>query len=392
MRRRSLLLALGAALLGPGAGAQPVADSLRPPAADSTAAAAAPAVAAAPARTAEPVDEDIVEQAREFAKSASWFALPGPDDGMARGPRTIAAGERVAGDVAVLGGPLDVHGTIDGSAVVYGGDVVVYPGGSVGGDAVAVLGRVRLAGGAVGGEIRSVRGSLEPAAAAARPSALATVRGQLGLVAGWFAVLALMGVGVLVFAGGPLEGVVERLERGFGAALLAGIVGQVALAPALLLLVVALAITIIGALLVPFAVVGYVIAAAGLMTLGFLAVARVIGGAIGFGRRASQLTERGAALRGLVLGIAALIAVWLVAALLAPLPTAAVISRGIAFAVTWVAVTAGFGAALLSRAGTRRAPGPSTREPLPVEEELSWQTPTPISGVVAARRPTSATR
>src|SRR5687767_9962951 len=116
MRRRSLLLALVAALLGPGAGAQSAADSLRPPAADSTAAAAS-GVVAGPAQAAEPVDEDIVEQAREFAKSAPWFALPGPDDAAARGPRTIAAGERVAGDVAGLGGPLDVHGAIEGTAV-----------------------------------------------------------------------------------------------------------------------------------------------------------------------------------------------------------------------------------------------------------------------------------
>ena len=397
MQLRSILLPLAVGLLGASAAAQPAPQPAGRPANDAgratPAAAAATAAdsmpAAAPARPV-PVDGAVVEQAERFARSAPWFGLPATPGAADRGPLAIPAGDSVAGDVARLGGPLDVHGTIAGSAVVYGGDIVVHPGGSIGGDAVAVLGRVRLAGGTVGGEMRSVRGSLEPAAPAAAPSAVATMGGQLGLVTGWFAVLAIMGVGVLVFAGGPLDGVVERLERGFGASLLAGIIGQVALVPALLLLIVALAITILGALLIPFAIVGYVIAAAGLMTLGFLAVARVIGGAMGGARRAGRLTERGAALRGLVLGIAVLVAAWLLAALLAPLPTAALVARGLAFAVTWAAVTAGFGAALLSRAGTRRTGGPTSPEPAPVEEELSWQTPTPIGGVVAARRPTSA--
>jgi hypothetical protein len=389
MRLRSLLLPLAIALGGASAGAQPAADSLRPAGAPPAAPAAAVETAGVRPAQAAPLDATIVERAERFERTASWFPLPATPGEGDRGPRTVAAGERVAGDVAVLGGPLDVHGTVTGSAVVYGGDLVVHPGGSIAGDAVAVLGRVRLAGGTVGGEIRSVRGSLEPAPAAPAPSAVATMSGQLGLVVGWFAVLALMGLGVLVFAGGPLEGVVERLERGFGASLAAGIVGQIALAPALLLLIVALAITIIGALLIPFAIVGYVIAAAGLMTLGFLAVARVIGGAISGRRGAGRLTERGAALRGLVLGVAALTAVWLLAALLATLPTAALVARGLAFAVTWAAVTAGFGAAILSRAGTRRGGGPAAPEPAPVEEEISWQTPTPIGGVVAARRPAS---
>jgi hypothetical protein len=294
----------------------------------------------------------------------------------------------VAGDVAVQGGDLHVMGAVEGSAVAYEGDVVVHPGGSVTGDVVAVRGRVRLEGGSVGGAIRSVRGSLEPAPPVVAPTAAATMRGQLGLVVGWFAILVVMGVGVLVFASGPLEGVVERLERGFGAALLAGLAAQLALLPALLLLIVALAITIIGALLIPFAVVGYVIAATGLMTLGFLAVARIIGGAL-TGARGARLTERGSALRGLVLGIAVFVLLWLVAALLSPAPLAATVVRAIAFALTWVAATAGFGAALLSRAGTRRTIGRPPTEPEPAEEELSWQTPTPIGGVVAARRPTS---
>lgn len=333
---------------------------------------------------------ELIEQAQRFTERAPWFGIPDVKP-TATGSRTIAAGDRVAGDVAVSQGTLDVYGTIDGDAVSYGGDIVVHEGGVVTGDAVAVLGRVRLDGGIVGGELRSVRGSLAVPATAPVATATSTMRSQLGLLAGWFAVLALMGVGVLVFAGGPLEGVVERLERGFGASLLAGIAGQLALVPVLLLLIVALAITVIGALLIPFAIVGYVIAAAGLMTLGFLAVARIIGGALTGRATRARLSPRGAALRGVLVGVVIVTALWLLAIVLGPVPLVAPVARGIAFAITWAVVTAGFGAALLSRAGTRRQQ--ETHEtPDVVEEEISWQTPTPIGGVAAARRPTSAAR
>jgi hypothetical protein len=103
------------------------------------------------------------------------------------------------------------------------------------------------------------------------------------------------------------------------------------------------------------------------------------------------LSDRGEALRALVTGIVAFLVVWVVAALLTPAPLAATAVRALAFALTWVAVTAGFGAALLSRAGTRRSVGVPEVVPEP-EEEISWQTPTPMGGVPAARRPTTGVR
>ncbi len=371
MRRTLALLAAALLLAPPVLRAQP-SPAERP---------VAPAAGSAAGTGAE-----LREAASRIAGEGSWFQIPERD--AVAGPRTIAAGDTVAGDVAVVG-RLDVHGTIDGSAVVYGegSELVVHPGATIRGDAIAVLGRVRLAGGRVDGELRTVRGSLDPAPLPA--PAVASTADRLALVAGWFGVLAIMGVGVLVFAGAPLEGVVERLEGGFGRSLAAGIVGQLALAPVLLLLIVALAATIIGLLLIPFAIVGFVIVAAGLMTLGFLAVARVIGGALG-GRRRAALTERGAALRGLVVGLAIFAGLWLAAAALTPVPLAATVLRAVAFAVTWVAMSAGFGAALLSRAGTRREIGRAAPAAPVEEEEISWQTPTPMGGVRAARRPVSS--
>ena len=54
--------------------------------------------------------------------------------------------------------------------------------------------------------------------------------------------------------------------------------------------------------------------------------------------------------------------------------------------MTYVAVTAGFGAALLSRGGTRRDAAVA-QAPAPAMNAASWQTPTPVTGVVAGRRP-----
>jgi hypothetical protein len=90
---------------------------------------------------------------------------------------------------------------------------------------------------------------------------------------------------------------------------------------------------------------------------------------------------------------------WLAAAALASWPVVAAAVRTLALGVTWIAVTAGLGAALRTRGGTRshddpwgiRRPAPSGT-PLPVAAPVSdWLTPTPITGVVAVKRPTSST-
>ena len=333
----------------------------------------------------------VVDRLARLERRMPWSGIPLVRD-VPPGPQVVAAGDTVTGPIASRGAPLDVYGVVNGDAVAYEGDIILHPGSTVTGDAIAVLGQVRLLGGAVGGEVRSVRGALAPIVssqvAAATPRA--TVRDRLGLVVGWLTVLILIGVGVLVFASGPLDGVVEALHGGFARSLLLGVAGQLAVLPAVLMVVVALAVTVIGVLLIPFAIVAIALATAGLMMLGFLAVTSVTGSAVTGGDSRRRMSERGAALRALFVGIVIFIAVWLAAALLTPLPAAAAVARGVAFVLTWVAVTAGFGAALRSRAGTRR-PTPPQEEPEP-EDEISWLTPTPIGGVKAVRRPTTHSR
>ena len=307
------------------------------------------------------------------------------------GGRSIAASTEVGGPIAVAGGPLHVYGTINGDAIAIGSDVIVHPGGRVTGNAVSALGTVSVVGGTVAGEIRQLGGALGaiPARAETVETPTRSTRHALALSSSWLVILVLIGIGVLVFAGDYLEGVVDSLEGRFGRSFWAGIAAQLALAPVLALLIVALAVTVIGILLIPFAIVAYVLAVAGLLTLGFLAIARITGESVA-PAASRRYHARGAALRGLVIGVTIYMGLWVLASAFAWAPMVETVLRGVAVAITWVATTAGLGAAVLSRGGTRRSSA-TTATPLAAVNDVPWQTPTPVTGVVAARRPTPAT-
>jgi hypothetical protein len=303
------------------------------------------------------------------------------------GDSTLAAHHRATGPVAIAGGTLHVYGTIDGDAVSYAGDVVVHTGGAIHGSAYAILGKVALDGGTVDGDMRSLAGDLRrtavPAAGVVRSRSSLTLH-AVALAVGWLAVLVVVGIGVLVFASPNLDAVSDALERGFGRSLLAGIATQLALAPALVLLCVGLVLTILGVLLIPFAVVAYVLAAAGLVTLGLLAIARLAGRTVLGTDASAGAASRATALRNLVYGLLMLMVPWFAAGALAWSPRLELFARMIAVAVTWVAATAGLGAAVVSRGGVRRALAPAAQRAM---NASSWATPTPVSGVTAARRP-----
>lgn len=316
----------------------------------------------------------------ERLRSESVIGLSSADS-IASGGRTIPAGTTVHGTVLARG-PVVVGGRVEGSVVSLAGDVTVRRGGVVTGDALAVGGRVIADSGEVLGEMRSM--DALPRAASTMPMAQARNPMQhtwdnVRLVAGTFGVLLIIAIGVLLFAGPNLDEVVVTLEQRFGQAFWVGLLGQLMIFPALVVLVLVLAVSLIGILLIPFAVVAYGIAVAGLLTLGFLAVARLIGGAL---RRSADSTRRSKTLGALAVGVAIFFALWTIVALFTWAPLAASVVRGAAVAATWAAATLGLGATLLSRAGTHRKLAAGTR---PVEL-ADWQTPTPLTGVVAARR------
>ena len=338
-------------------------------------------------------DTSAVPQPAARAAAARGDSLAIPSDAftlpalatITEGDRVVAAGATEPGTVAIRNGDLEIRGTVAGDAIAVDGDVIIHTGGLVRGSAVSVRGEVRLQGGSVLGEILTTSTEAGPAVpvAAARSPAAAT-RHALGLAFGWLAVIAVIGIGVLIFGSEYLEGTSAALERRFSRSFWMGVAGQLALLPLLLVLIIGLTITILGILLIPFAVVAYMLAIAGVLTLGFLAVARVTGSLIA--KPPASGAARAALLRSLAVGIVVYLGFWIAAAAFAWQPVVHAALTGIAFVITWVAVTAGLGAAIISRAGTRPV-AEADAAPAPVEE-LAWQTPTPIGGVAAARRPT----
>ncbi len=347
---------------------------------------AAAQVAAQRAQTAVTVDslQRALDALRGQAGDIGNTVIP-PVDKFSFGDRTIAAGTRVDGPIAIAFGTLHVRGTVDGDVVSYGGDIEVEEGGAVHGNALAILGTTADPTGHISGDVRVLAGQLGmlPAgpAAQARPTPRAMGR-SLALAGGWLGMLVIVGIGVLLFASTNLEAVGIALERDFGRAFVAGIGTQLALLPALVLVILALALTILGILLIPFAIVAYVVAAAGLVTLGYLAIARLTG-ALFFrepGKDADRGARRAAAIKSMLYGLLLLMAPWLVSGALAWSPRSQLIVRTIALGVTWVAASAGLGAAMISRGGVRRlTPGAALAA-------AGWQTPTPVAGVAAARR------
>lgn len=348
----------------------------------------APITALAAQQTAAHLTKDSLTKALAALRDSSNSAWIPAADAFVLGDSTVPANHHAKGPVAVAAGTLHVRGVIDGDAVSYSGDIVVHQGGEIRGNAHAILGKVVLDGGTIDGDTQSLNGDLRhistPTSAVVRSPSSATAH-ALALASGWLAVLAILGIGVLIFASTNLDAVSDALERGFGKALAAGIATQLALAPALALLCVGLALTVIGALLIPFAIVAYVLAAFGLVTLGYLAIARLAGRSVLGGAPPGESERKAAALRSLVYGLLLLMVPWLAAGALAWSPRFELLARMIAVAVTWVAATAGLGAAVVSRGGVRRATTPAAQRAL---NTASWATPTPVAGVTAARRPT----
>lgn len=233
------------------------------------------------------------------------------------------------------------------------------------------------------------------------------IAASLTAIAGVFGIGLIIGIAVLVTAEQALTAVAKTAARNISASFWAGVVTQLLAVPALVLLVLACAITIVGILAIPVAVLAWAMGLAGMVTLGTLATLMVIGRALAGGGKASP---RSAAIRGLTVGLIALSLVWIGAALASQIPVAGVLARLVVVAFTWAIATVGMGAVVRSRIGISRISVQfgkfdrwggshfsnrwgSTFQPITDEipASVSWDTPTPIQGVVAAKRPLDST-
>ena len=156
------------------------------------------------------------------------------------------------------------------------GDITVYPGGSVHGDVLAIGGKVyRVGTGTISGTEQLLDASVESPRPPA-PIALQILRHGAGL-AGLLLTLTVLGFGLVTFGRPNLEIVSDTVANSFGRSFLAGLLGQVLVLPTFGMLVIGLALTIAGALLLPFAIAVYVVLVAVTTLGGLVAVAHAMG-------------------------------------------------------------------------------------------------------------------
>ncbi|HYC33479.1 MAG TPA: hypothetical protein VEB59_14420, partial [Gemmatimonadales bacterium] len=319
------------------------------------------------------------------------LTVPG---GTARlGDFSIGSNEVVQGPLLVVRGDATVSGRLMGNLVTIEGDVIVQQGGLVSGDILTLGGQVHERGGEIGGEVRSLAATTVFAAAEAEvpPSALATTGRRMAGVLGVFLTLSAVGFGLVMFARPNLEVVSDTVSHSFGRAFVTGLLGQILLLPTFGMLIVGLILSVAGILLLPFAVVVYGLLVVVGVLGGFLAVAHAMGETYTRRRLAlGAMIGSPNSYRYLVVGLGSLAALWLAWAVFGWVPVAGGLIRAIAFLVTWLLATAGFGAALLSRAGVRENFAGRLIPPEALTDEYLWATPQ--FGVPAERRPGSSTR
>ncbi len=316
--------------------------------------------------------EDVGPEAAEAVRSSQVHL----------GSVEVPAGQQHPGDLVVFRGNADVFGEVTGSVVALYGDVLYHRGGVIGRNAVSLGGRVLDLGGAVRGDIKAITAEdLESAMAdvatadiAREPSAFDRIFHDVRNVVAFFVALAMLGFGSVFFGRRYLEVVADTVTHSFGRSLVVGLLGQLLLLPTFAMMVVGLVFTIVGILLLPFAVLAYLVAALVALLGGYLAVAHAVGETVTRRRMAHGAFVRAPNAYGyLFTGLIGLLGLWAFAALTGWMGPIVILFRLAAGVVTWVAATAGFGAVLLARGGLRETfAGRHIGE---MSDEYLWATP-----------------
>ena len=210
----------------------------------------------------------------------------------------IGVGEIARGTVVVVDGDLELRGELDGDVVVVGGALRLAEGGRVSGDVRLSDARIVRDGGEVLGEVVEVRADREQLRSELRrelrreieiarddgPSRFSPVRriarGIGGVITDLLVVLVVgvLGGGLAVhFGREQLEVVAETARRAPLRAGTVGLAGAFLTVPAWILGALALVITIVGILAVPFWLVLFPLAVALAVGVGYLGVAQAVG-------------------------------------------------------------------------------------------------------------------
>ncbi len=170
---------------------------------------------------------------------------------------------------------------------------------------------------------------------------------SVGMVIGWLLIVTLVGFVLMAFGVDKLEIVIRTMQGGIGKSLMTGLVGQVAIVPGAIAVAALLAVTLIGILLIPLGLMAFMFVVAGISMFGFIAVATMTGAALG-GAKSRDDTSHGRMLRAFLTGSAMYMGLWLITAALSGVPLLGAMLESFTAAVTFIAITTGFGAVLLS--------------------------------------------
>jgi len=294
----------------------------------------------------------------------------------------VPAGQHHDGDLVVYRGDAEVFGEVSGSVVALYGNVLYHRGGVIGRNAISIGGQVLDRGGVVRGDIKTVAAEdletelahVVDADVAEPPSAFDRIFHDVRNVVAVFVALAMLGFGTVFFGRRYIEVVADTATHSFGRSLVVGLLGQLLLLPTFAMMVVGLVFTIVGILLLPFAVVAYAVAALVAVVGGYLAVAHAVGETVTRRRMAHGAFVRAPNAYGyLFTGLLGLLGLWAAAALTGWMGPIVILFKVAAAIVTWVAVTVGFGAVLLARGGLRETfAGRHIGE---MSDEYLWATP-----------------
>jgi len=312
------------------------------------------------------------------------FRLSVPHGQARVGDFSVISTETLPGNLLVLKGQADLYGRVMGNVVTLDGDIVLHPGASVTGDALAIGGRIQDRGGVVQGEQRSLGAA--PVAAARGGGAFSGALTNAAGLAGVLFTLGLLGFGVVLFARPNLETISDTVSHSFFRSFLTGLLAQILVIPTFGMLIAGLVLSVVGILLVPFVVVVIPFLLLAAVVAGFLAVAHSMG-ETHLRRRMAAGAMVGSAnsYRYLTLGLAGVGAAWLAWIVFGWVPVAGSLMFAAAFLATWLLTTAGFGACLLSRAGIKPTFAGRYVPPEALTDEYLWATPQ--FGVSAVKRP-----
>jgi hypothetical protein len=170
---------------------------------------------------------------------------------------------------------------------------------------------------------------------------------SFGMAIGWLLLVTLVGFVLMAFGADKLDIVIHTMQRGIGKSLATGFLGQLAIVPGAIAVVCLLAVTLIGIVLIPLGLMAFMFVVSGIAMFGFIAVATMTGAALSGGKTRDE-TPHGRMLRAFLTGSAVYMGMWLVTAALSGVPLLGVMLESFSSAVTFIAVTTGFGAVLLS--------------------------------------------